>query len=718
MSTALHKKRRRKGRGRGRNKALLALMVVLIAASLAMLSLVGYVVSIAATAPALSSIKPRQQVQTSQVFAADGKRLGFIAYDELRRPVPGERIPQVLKDATVAIEDERFYKHKGVDYTGVIRAAVQNVTSGKTVQGGSTITMQLVRNLYISKERTYQRKIREAKLAEELENERSKEWILDEYINIAPYGTVNGLTAVGAEAASRVYFGKPVDELNLQEAAMIAGLPQAPSEYSPVNAPEKALARRNEVLAKMAELRMITREEAIEAIGSELGVKATRYFTNRREKYVFDYVKDELIKAYGLKTVQRGGLRVHTTIDLELQRFAREAIAERLGAAGPSAAIVSVDPRNGHIVAMASSSDYGVSKFNLAAQGHRQPGSSFKTMALLTALRRGVDPDATGYVSRPFKVDDPQWGPIEVKTYDNSYGGYKSLRQATLSSDNVVYIQLALDLGPEEIKRTAVDMGITSKLNGYPAESLGGLEFGVSPLEMANAYATIASGGYRNRATAIDFVVLPDGTRETLPRFKEKKVKVFEDGVTYEATKILEANVQGGTGTKAQIGCPAAGKTGTTDEHSDGWFVGYTPRLSTAVWVGYPKSQVHMTTEYYGGPVAGGTFPAEIWGAYMKRARRNYCGQWKTPTEPFRSVPFFGKYSKTGSRSDTDYSYGTPGSAATPDAEATKPDEGAGQDNGGGEFDPNLYESPPQESPPTQAPEDGGGAEAPPDGDG
>jgi penicillin-binding protein 1A len=696
-------------------------MVVLVLVTLAGLSLVGYVVSIAATAPPLSSIKPRAQVQTSQVFAADGTRLGFIAYDELRRPVPREKIPQVLRDATIAIEDERFYEHKGVDYAGVIRAAVKNVTSGKTVQGGSTITMQLVRNLYISKERTYQRKIREAKLAEELENEHSKEWILNEYINTVPYGTVGGLTAVGAEAASRVYFGKPVSELTLPEAAMIAGLPQAPSVYSPVHAPEKAMARRNEVLAKMAELGMITREEAIKALDSKLGVKATKYFTNRREKYFFDYVKDELIKAYGRKLVERGGLRVHTTIDLKLQKYAREAIAERLGAAGPSAAVVSIDPRNGHIIAMASSSDYGESKFNLAAQGHRQPGSSFKTMALMTALRRGVDPDSTGYVSKPFKVQDPQYGPIEVKTYDNSYRGYMNLRSATLASDNVVYIQLALDLGPDEVKKTARDMGIVSKLNGYPAESLGGLENGVSPLEMANAYATIASGGYRNLPTAIDFVVFPDGHRETHKRFKEKRVKVFSDGVTYEATKILEANVQGGTGTKAQIGCPAAGKTGTTDEHSDGWFVGFTPRMATAVWVGYPKSQVHMLSEYYGGPVAGGTFPAEIWGTYMSKAKRGYCGTWKTPKEPFVSQPFFGRYSRSGGTgSDPDYSYGTgttTPAAPAPTAAPAEPDNGGGNNGGGGgnqDFDPNLYESPPQEAPNTDA---GGGAVAPnPDG--
>ena len=258
MSRSQRNRRRRRGRGRPRNKAFLALMVVAVLAALAGLAAVGYVISIAASAPPLDSLKPRDLGSQSEVRAADGTRLGFIQSNELRRPVEGDRIPKTLKDATVAIEDERFYHHKGVDYPGIVRAAVKNLSSHKTVQGGSTITMQLIRNLYISKERTYQRKIREAKLAEELENEQSKSWILDQYLNTVPFGTLGGQTAVGVQAASRVYFGKSVENLKLHEAALLAGLPQAPTTYSPVRAPEKAEARRNEVLAKMADLKMIT----------------------------------------------------------------------------------------------------------------------------------------------------------------------------------------------------------------------------------------------------------------------------------------------------------------------------------------------------------------------------------------------------------------------------------------------------------------------------
>jgi penicillin-binding protein 1A len=378
---------------------------------------------------------------------------------------------------------------------------------------------------------------------------------------------------------------------------------------------------------------------------------------------------------------------------------------------------------------MASSADYGKSKFNLAAQGHRQPGSTFKIMALMTALRKGVNPQSTHYVSKPLKFDDPQWGPIETKTYDGSYRGSLSLEQATLYSDNTVYMQLALDLGPQEVKQTAYDMGIKTHLDGFPAESLGGLTIGVSPLEMANAFATIASGGIRNRPTAITKITFPDGHSELPKRFKVKRTRAFEDGVAAEATKILVKNIQGGTGGKAEIGCPAGGKTGTTDEFNDAWFVGFTPRLATATWVGYPNAQIQMKTEYHGGSVAGGTFPAEIWGDYMKAVKGKFCGDFAPPKTPFHSSPFFGKYSRSGGRGtgddqSTQQFVPTTPVEPTPQAEENKPDDkpadngggnnGGGNDNGGGNgnFDPDLYESPPQ-GPPPGGGDPNGGATAP-----
>ena len=697
-------------------------MVVLVLVGIAGLSVVGWVVTTAASAPALTTLKERDPGSNSEVLAADGTRLGFISADELSRPVEADRLPKVLKDATVAIEDERFYRHQGVDYEGIIRAAVKNFMNRETVEGGSTLTMQLVKNLYTA-DRTreglagYQRKIREAKLAEELENEHSKQWILAKYLNTTPYGTVGGQTAIGAEAAARVYFNKRAKNLDLHEAAMLAGLPQAPSAYSPIKSGPAAKRRRNDVLAKMAELGMITEAQAARAMRRGLGLDPSDYFSRRRESYFFDYVKDELIKQYGSRTVKLGGLVVHTTIDLDMQDKARDAISSQLGDIGPSSALVTINPKNGYILAMASSGDYADSKFNLAAQGERQPGSSFKTMALMTALRNGVNPSSTRYTSvSPTKIDDPRFGPpFEIKTYGGTSGGNMNLVEATIRSDNSVFIQLALDLGPDKVADTAVDMGIRrDHVHGYPAESLGGLEEGVSPLEMATAYGTIASGGYRNRPTAITKVTFPDGKSHLPKRWRVRRTKVFTDGQTYEATKILEQNIQAGTGTRANIGCPAAGKTGTTDRNTDAWFAGFTPRLATAVWVGYPNDRTEMHTLYFGGPVDGGTFPAAIWGAYMSSIKGSFCGSWKLPKEPFTSSPFFGEYASTGGGrlgygDDTEDDSTTAPAPVEPETtEPTEPVEPAVPEedtqSGGTEFDPEQYESGPQVPPDTDVP--------------
>lgn len=691
-------------------------MVVLVLVGVAGLSVVGWVVSTAASAPAFSSLKQRDPGSNTEVLAADGTRLGWISADELSRPVDGDKLPKLLKDATIAIEDERFYSHQGVDYEGIIRAAVANFASRETVQGGSTISMQLVRNLYTADRAReglagYQRKIREAKLAEELENEHSKEWILEKYINTVPYGTVGGQTAIGAEAASLIYFGKHVQKLHLHEAALLAGLPQAPSLYSPISNEPGALRRRNEVLRKMAELGMVRPESARRAMERGLDLDPSRYFTRRRESYVFDFVKDELIKEYGAQQVRLGGLVVHTTIDLDKQEQARRAIATEMGEIGPSAAVVTIDPRNGRILAMASSADYGQSKFNLAAQGHRQPGSAFKTMALMTALRQGVDPDRTSYTSRsPTRIDEPSicGAPFETKTYGGRGAGTISLRQATLKSDNSVYIQLAVDLGPDKIVETAHDLGIISKLNGYCAETLGGLEQGVSPLEMANAYATIASGGYRNRPTAITKVELPNGETELPKRWRKKRTKEFTDGVAYKAVEILQQNIVSGTGGNASIGCSSAGgKTGTTDLNTDAWFVGFTPRLATAVWVGYPNDRTQMNGLYFGGNVDGGTFPAAIWGAYMEEATEGRCPPFPAPQEPFVATPFFGEYSRSGASrvgGSEDDTYVPPVEPEPESEEEPEPES----DEGGGEFDPEQYESEPQGPPDTGEPPSGG----------
>ncbi len=598
------------------------------------LSVVGYVVAVAASAPDLDELKARDGGQTSVVYAADGTRLGFVQSEIIRTPLESKEIPRVMREATVATEDERFFDHEGVDYGAIVRAGVKNIASGSTVEGGSTITQQLVRNIYLEdRDQTYARKIREAKLAQELEDERSKEWILREYLNSVPYGTINGRTALGAEAASRVFFSKPAQSLELHEAALLAGLPQAPSEYNPLQQENAALARRNDVLRRMRENRYITKIEAVKASRRGLGLNPSNRYTERLEPYFFDYVQQVLVDKYGIKAVQAGGLEIHTTIDPELQEQGRAAIAATLPySTDPSSAVVAIDPSNGDIKAMASSGGYDERSFNLAAQGHRQPGSAFKTMVLTAAIRDGIDPDSTYYESKPLALELPEYGYWEVSTYGETYGGTMTLKQATLDSDNTVYAQLILDVGPERVAETARLLGIESPLDGLPAEGLGGLRVGVSPLEMARAYATLASGGIRHDVQGIERVEFPN---DEVDRFGQSEgERVLTDGEAYEVTQVLKENVTSGTGTSANIGCTegTAGKTGTTDDFKDAWFVGYTPNLATSVWVGYPDAQTPMTS-VHGISVAGGTFPAQIWHDFMVVANGE-CGTFPPPTEP------------------------------------------------------------------------------------
>jgi penicillin-binding protein 1A len=395
-------------------------------------------------------------------------------------------------------------------------------------------------------------------------------------------------------------------------------------------------------------------------------------------------------------------MHIYTTLDLKMQRAARAALDNALGGTDKSGAIVSVDPRNGDIKAMASTARYENSKFDLASQGGYAAGSTFKVMVLMTALRKGVNPDSTTYTSMPLKFDDPKYGPIDVHTYAGTYLGRANLVKATLASDNSIYQQLDLDVGPDNVTQTARDMGIKSPMESVPAEGLGGLKYGVSPLEMANAYATIASNGWRNKVSAVRKVCFPtklDGFDCKID--KAHRHRAFEDGVTAEATKILKMNVEQGTGTKAQFGCPAAGKTGTVDDFTDAWFVGFTPRLATSVWVG------HATDRRTLGPgAAGGEVAAPIWGAYMKAAHGKFCGDFAKPRHPFVSTPFFGEYSKTGIKGNKvdpgAYQTDTSGAKALETGKSGK--DGNGTGTGSAQYPSDQYASPPQSAPNTQVP--------------
>ena len=394
--THRQRKLKRRRRHTGRSSVLLGIGVLATVCVIAVLSAIGYVLAIAATAPDLSGLKPADKGQLSVIYAVDGSRLGFIQSDVLRRVVPWGDIPVNLRRATVAIEDERFYKHGGVDINAIVRAGIKNLASGKNLQGGSTITQQLVRALYIKDpKRDFNRKIREAKLASELEDEHSKTWILHNYLNSVPYGTVGGRTAIGVEAAAVTFFNKHAKGLRLYQSALLAGLPQAPSEYNPFRNAQAAIQRRNEVIRQMATNRFITQEEADEAMrAAGEAERGTRYI-KRREPYLFDFVQDQLIERYGFGVVRRGGLRIHTTINPRCRMWRARRSRPAHDPDDPSAAIVPIDPANGNIRAMASSGTYQDRKFNLAAQGHRQPGSAFKTLVLTAAIRAGVDPDRT-----------------------------------------------------------------------------------------------------------------------------------------------------------------------------------------------------------------------------------------------------------------------------------------------------------------------------------
>ena len=478
----------------------------------------AWAINVYNSAPPLSSLKPVQKGRSSAIYAADGSLIGFIRSENVRQPLPEKAQPQVLRDATIAIEDKNFFEHGALDYEGIARAAWKDLQAGAAVQGASTITQQLVRNLYIhNPENTLKRKLIEASLAVELEEAHSKQWILTQYLNSAPYGTVEGQTAVGAEAASQTYFSKPAKDLDLTEAALLAGLPQAPSEYNPFLDPKAALKRRNEVLLVMNEQGYITGNEYREAKTRGLGLNPGDKYQVIKDPFLFDLVQNELIDKYGINTVRKGGLKAYTTIDPDLQAKAEYAVENYCSVCysegGPVAGLASVNPKNGAIVALANTEGFAdESQFNYAWQARRQPGSSFKTFVLTTAVKEGIDPASTYYDgTSPKTLEIPGGGTWTVNNSEGEGGGTYDLESATWDSVNVVYAQLDLDVGPENVTETAKEMGIESPLQSVPAEGIGGLGAGVTPLEMADAYATLASGGIHHDPTAVSKVEFPDG---------------------------------------------------------------------------------------------------------------------------------------------------------------------------------------------------------------
>jgi penicillin-binding protein 1A len=691
--------RRRKSHTSKWKKVTLPLGVLLAVAIVAGGVAGSWAVSTYESAPPLSSLKPVQKGRSSAIYAADGSLIGFIQAENIRQPVPGRTMPLMLRDATVAIEDKNFFNHGALDPAGIARAAWKDLLAGgKPVQGASTITQQLVRNLYIQNpQETLKRKLIEAHLAYEMEDAHTKEWILTAYLNTAPYGTVEGETAVGVEAAAQTYFGKPAKELGLTEAALIAGLPQAPSEYNPFLDPHAALQRRNEVLGAMHEQEYIDGAEYREALHSGLGLSPGHKYRVIHDPFLFDLVQQELIDKYGINTVRKGGLKAYTTIDPELQERAQEAVdscSVCYPEGGPAAGLASVNPKTGEIVALASTEGYeSESEFNYAWQAQRQPGSSFKPYVLTTAIKQGIDPASTYYNgTSPMTLDIPGGGTWTVNNAEEG-GGTMSLEEATWDSVNVIFAQLDLDVGPENVTQTAHEMGIEAPLESVPAEAIGGLRHGVTPLEQADGYATLASGGIHHDPTAISRVEFPNGkVEETDPDSGER---VLTAGQAYDVTKILEGVITQGTGAGyTYMGCGAeAGKTGTSEDLSDAWFVGYTPLYSTAVWVGHPQSR---EATGFGGPTAG-----PIWRSFMESAVAGDCPEFPEPTTlPELSGLAGGHTSGSYSSSSSESEYNE-----YEEEESSEEPSKEGKEEGGGAAPEGEAEAAPEAAPePTPAP--------------
>ena len=575
--------------------------------------------------PNLEDFSPTESALTSKIYAADGTLIATFHGEENRELVSYEQIPRNLINAVIAIEDERFYQHKGFDIEGIIRSFIINLMSGEIEQGATTITQGYIKNVYLPEEKyniTYERKIKEAALAYQLEQIYSKEEILEMYLNTVYFGE----GAYGVQAAAKVYFNKDLEYLNLSECAVIAGLLKS-YLFSPYIDNKAALERRNLVLYKMLELGYISQEEYDETIKMPI---ITQRPIEETEKgiiapYFVEYVKQILIGEYGVERVFKGGFEIYTTLDPKMQIAAENAINEILpDPEDPAAALVAMDPTNGYIKAMVGGKDFTELKFNLATQAKRQAGSTFKVFALLSALEQGISPYITFNPNGPVIFDIEGSEPWEVGNYnDKSYPDISemSVLEATVNSVNVVYSQLIMKIEAYGIARIAMDMGIETPLDPYPSIGLGGLKIGVSPIEVCTAFSTIANYGVRHDPVAILKVIDKDGN--TLEEYKEKSSQVLTPINAYRAIEIMQQVMLRGTGTRARLDDrPCAGKTGTTDETADAWFTGFTTNLAACVWMGYPEVNKKMGP-IDGMGVQGGAQPAMIWKLFMTEATKD-----------------------------------------------------------------------------------------------
>jgi penicillin-binding protein 1A len=567
----------------------------------------------------LDSLRPIALGANSFLFAGDGSLLGVVPSKTNRQPLELTDISPWLPKATIAIEDRRFYEHGALDFKGIARALYTDLNAGRVVEGGSTITQELVRNLYIGdSQRTLARKLREACLAERLAKTMTKREILAAYLNEVFYGR----HAFGAEAGAQTFFSTNARSLTLPQAALLAGLPQAPSVYDPTRHPDDALRRRNDVLRAMLLSGDITTARFDAALAAPLGLEPGRLYSSMRHPNFFGWAQQQLVARYGARGVEAGGLRVKTTLDPRMQNDARVAVSSVLKAKqDPAAALVAIDPSTGAVKAMISYVPDGrPMQFNLATQGHRQAGSSFKPFVLATAIGQGVSVYSGFSGPSAMTIPDPLCAtngvPWDVHNYADESGGYMNLLDATAHSVNTIYAQLVDEVGPANVVPVAHRLGITSPLEPVCSIVLG--TQAVTPLEMTDAYATLAARGVHHWPQALALVRGPRGN--VIGRLNPAGDRAVPTNDADLVTYALERVVQYGTGTAAGFGRPAAGKTGTAENSQDAWFCGFIPQLAACVWIGYPKAEIPLENVEGYSAVFGGSLPAEIWHRFMAAA--------------------------------------------------------------------------------------------------
>lgn len=573
---------------------------------------------------------------SSQIYDINGNEIANVHADENRMPVKINQVPKNLQNAFVAVEDNRFYEHIGIDPRGIARALYANIRGREVSEGGSTITQQLAKNAYLTQDRTIARKVQEIFLALQLERQYTKQEILEMYLNQIYFGQ----GAYGVQAAAQTYFGKDVSDLTLNECAMLAGIPKSPNYYSPSNNMQAATERKATVLDQMVKYGYITSNEARKAKQEKLEiVKPVKKADTTEASYFIDYVTQTLIDKYGADAVYKEGLKIYTTIDMDMQRAAEAALKQLPtytkdgnGIVQPQGALVAIDPHNGYVKAMVGGR--GTDQFNRATMAVRQPGSAFKPFVFAAALENKFTPNT---VINDSPIDINGWKP---QNYERTFSGKVSLREVARRSLNVPTVKIAQKLGIDKPIYYAQEMGISTFVLEGPqndrnlSTALGGLTKGVTPLEMVSAYGTFV-----NKGVHVDPVVIVkvlDRNGKVLEQASPKQRSVISEASASELTSMLQDVVEHGTGTAARLDRPAAGKTGTTSDYHDAWFIGYTPDLVAGVWMGNDNN-----TPMHG--VTGGTIPAKIWKAFMQKAvasmpAKNFDGSSASTSEPVQEL--------------------------------------------------------------------------------